>query len=120
MCGSILFEAHHSRPGKPLDISEVRTILELLANCDPSLKLGLNVFLEGIQGLSGHHRLLINAEDALKHLPHLENTLMSLDKHWEFCIRSDRSFILVFSSGDPYRAAESRPTRHSPPSHRPT
>lgn len=103
-----------------MDISEVKTILEMLADCDPSLKLGLNVFLEGVQGLSGHHRLLINAEDALEHLPHLERTLVSLDKHWEFCLRSERTFILVFSSGDPYRVVESRPTRHSPPSHRPS
>ncbi len=87
----------------------------MLADCDPSLKLGLNVFLEGVQGLSGNHRLLISAEDALEHLPHLERTLVSLDKHWEFCVRSERTFILIFSLGDPYRAAESRPTRHSPP-----
>lgn len=81
-----------------LDISEVKTILEMLADFDPSLKLGLNVFLEGVQGLSGNHRLLINAEDALEHFPSLEKMLKSLGKRWKFCVRSERLYILVFSS----------------------
>ena len=94
----ILCEAHHHRPGKPLDISEIKSILGMLADCDPSLKLGLNVFLEGVQGLSGNHRVLINAEDMLEHFPSLEKILKSIDKRWKFCVRSERLYILVFSS----------------------
>jgi hypothetical protein len=113
-CGSVLCAAHRHRRGKNLDISKVKAILKTLADYDNSFKLGLNVFLEGAQGLSGNHRILISAEDALEHLPNLERALMNLDQHWEFCLRSERPLILIYSSSDPYRAVESRPARHSP------
>ena len=97
-CGSNLYAAPNRRQGKPLDISEVKTILDMLTDCDPRFKPGLSVFLEGAQGLSGNHRLLINAEDALEHFPSLEKMLKSLGKRWKFCVRSERLYILVFSS----------------------
>jgi hypothetical protein len=96
-CGSNLYAAHNRRQGKPLDISEVKTIVEMLIDCDPRFKPGLSVFLEGAQGLSGNHRLLINAEDALEHYSSFERILKCLDKRWRFCVRSERLYILVFS-----------------------
>lgn len=72
-------------------------MLEMLADCDPRFKLGLSVFLEGVQGLSGNHRLLIDAQDALEHLSCIERIVGGLDKRWGFCIRSEKAFILVFS-----------------------
>ncbi len=72
--------------------------MDMLADCDPRFKPGLSVFLEGVQGLSGNHRLLINAEDALERFPSIERMIVSLDKRWRFCVRSERLYLLVFSS----------------------
>ena len=69
----------------------------MLTDCDPRFKLGLSVFPEGVQGLLGNHRLLIDALDALEHLSCIERIVGGLDKRWGFCIKSEKLFILVFS-----------------------
>lgn len=69
----------------------------MLAHCDPRFRPGLSVFLEGAQGLSGNHRLLIDTQDALEHISRIERIVADLDKRWRFCIRSEKPFILVFT-----------------------
>ena len=68
----------------------------MLTDYDPRFKLGLSVFLEGVQDLLGNHRPLIDAQDALEHLSCIERIVGGLDKRWGFCIRSEKPFILVF------------------------
>jgi len=78
-----------------MDYSQTVSLLHEFQEMDKRFKLGLTMFYEGAQGFHNNLRLLLDVHLVQENIHQFHVLIQKHNLFWNFCIRSESSFILV-------------------------
>lgn len=80
-----------------MDYSELKALIRELQKIDERFRIGLTVFIEGVQAFHGNLRLLLDVylfQDCTQQLCEL---IQRRGLRWGFCVRDEATFIVISS-----------------------
>jgi len=77
---------------------ELISLTQKMSDVDERFKLGLTMFIEGAQGFHNNLRLLLDVYLVQENIQQFYVLIHRHNLFWNFCIRSEASFILVDST----------------------